>query len=72
MNATEAPSYVVVNENALGYLAGAHAVAILASVIGGPDPKNGPIARPMDPAKIRPATREDFARFRVSTAGHLD
>jgi hypothetical protein len=72
LGATERPPYVVVEENSLGYLVGEHSVGILASGIGGPDPKNGPIARPRDPAELRPATREDFERFRVSAAGHLE
>jgi hypothetical protein len=66
-----AATYVVVDEHTLGYLSGRHSVGVLASDISGFDPKNGPIDLPTDDARVRPATREDFVRFRVSTVGHL-
>ena len=66
--------YVVLNENTLGYFQeGMSMMGVLAGNVF----KNGhshlqgvvPIIPGID--KLRPATREDFADYRVSTAGHF-
>lgn len=69
---TRSVRYYVHGGNALGYVVEGQGdtLGVLAGDIfrGGPDPKNGPIAITDE---LVPATREDFARFRVSTEGHL-
>jgi putative DNA primase/helicase len=64
--------YVVLNENALGYISDAQpgVAGVLASTIDGPNPLNGPVAL-RDSHRLRPATAQDFDNFRVSSTGHL-
>lgn len=68
--------FVVVDENTLGYVNPAcpHEIGVLrASVLrgaapGDPDPGTKPF--PIDPSRVRPATRADFDSFRVSPTGY--
>lgn len=65
------PQYVVVNDNTLGYRYHERDTEIgclSASVIGGSRYQKGvPFhVGDCDPDRVRPATTEDFARFRVS------
>lgn len=63
--------YLVMNENCLGYAYAEqpHLFNILASAIGGPHHLSTPIA--MDRPATRPATLQDFERYRVDPKGHL-
>lgn len=64
--------YVVINENALGYVLPGGMIGILASSIirGGPSCMNGPIS-PGASDVVRDATQADFDSYRVSSRGHL-
>lgn len=63
--------YFVLGENSLGYVSPLQpeSFCVLASGIGGPDWKNGPI--PVDWEHMRMATPADFERYRVRPEGHL-
>ena len=67
--------YFVVDENKLCYeIPGGTTLGVLAaSVLRGSSHSwlDGPIARPIDKSRIRPATANDFEEFRVSPKGHL-
>ncbi len=66
-------NYYVANDNALCYAEDDwHFLGVLAGDVwkGGPDPMQGIMVRPMDPAMLRKATVEDFDRFRVSSKGY--
>lgn len=65
--------YEVLNEIALVYREpGAAFAGVLASGIGGPDWKNGPVAIVDGVDKVRPAKLVDFARFRVDAKGYIE
>lgn len=64
---SEAPKYVVKDENTLGYLqAGSPSMGVLRGSVlkGGHDWMNGPLS--IEGASIRPATKEDFEAYRVA------
>jgi hypothetical protein len=70
-----ANTYVVMNENTLGFVHAEqlHMIAVLAGAIlkGGPSPLNGPVTFNPKFDRIRLATLEDFKEYRVSPNGHL-
>lgn len=74
MNKHQRSTYIVLNENALGYILPDHPgwVNVLAGSVlkGGPNPLDGPV--PIVPSldRIRPATIADFEAFRVDPTGH--
>ncbi len=61
--------YFVINENTLGFKIGRMFQVLAGSVIrGGHNPINGAII--LDPTdKIRPATKQDFADYRLDSKG---
>lgn len=64
---SEAPKYVVMNENTLGYLqTGSSSMGVLRGSVlkGGHDWMNGPVS--VEGASVRPATKEDFEAYRVA------
>lgn len=75
MNKNPRPTYVVLNENALGYILPDRLgwVNVLAGSVlkGGPNPLDGPVPILSSSDRIRPATVADFEVFRVDPTGHL-
>ena len=68
MTTSVSVKYIVMNENTLGHRIGADHMGVLAATKDGYDWKNGPVClSPLD--AIRPATFEDFEKFRVDAEG---
>ncbi len=65
-------SYFVLNEHTLGYIneRAPNLFGVLAADVNGHDGKNGPVIVTLTD-KMRPATAEDFQKFRVDPTGHL-
>jgi len=65
-------SYYVLADHTLGYVnaAAPHLFGVLAGSLDGHDWKNGPV-RLDGTERLRPATRADFAVFRVVATGHM-
>ncbi len=71
----ERVSYVVINENILGYINSRQPsiIGVLhASILRGATFPNGHggLMRPMNDKGMRPATRQDFDDYRCSTVGY--
>lgn len=67
------PAYFVLDEHTLCYAdpRTPDSLGVLAADVHGYNWINGPVAMPMDPSKLRPATKADFVRFRVDSTGHI-
>lgn len=59
--------YIVIRDHTLAYVIGSQSAGVLSSSVH--DPKCGPIS--YFERDARPATTEDFSKFRVSPIGHI-